>query len=296
MLDRVLYVTNYLLGRDIAGRSLTVFPDDTFIVSYPRSGNTWTRFLAGNLLRPNESISFENIERLIPEIYLDSKKFLNSLPRPRILKSHEYLDLRYKRVVYIVRDPRDVIVSGYHFWLKQGKINESVTINDFALSLLRREFWDDLGTWRENVGGWLAARLGTEGFLLLKYEDMLWQPEVEIAKLAEFLSLKRDAGQIARAVERSKFNEMQRLEKIQSDKWFLTKNTRKDISFIRKAVAGGWKQVLSPESLQAIEREWGDLMQFLNYDLVTRQVSREQTFWSSSERKEMVNQRAAAAG
>ena len=37
---------------DIAGRDLRVFPDDAFIASYPRSGNTWTRFLMANLIHP----------------------------------------------------------------------------------------------------------------------------------------------------------------------------------------------------------------------------------------------------
>ena len=36
-----------LTGRQIAGRGLTIFPDDIFLVSYPRSGNTWARFLLG---------------------------------------------------------------------------------------------------------------------------------------------------------------------------------------------------------------------------------------------------------
>lgn len=38
-------VLKYALGTDIAGRNLAVYPDDTFIVSYPRWRDTWTRFL-----------------------------------------------------------------------------------------------------------------------------------------------------------------------------------------------------------------------------------------------------------
>ncbi|PYV72848.1 MAG: hypothetical protein DMG96_24820 [Acidobacteria bacterium] len=32
-----------ITGSQEAGRNLTVFDDDVFLVSYPRSGNTWTR-------------------------------------------------------------------------------------------------------------------------------------------------------------------------------------------------------------------------------------------------------------
>ncbi|MGA2347505.1 MAG: hypothetical protein ABSF93_15935, partial [Candidatus Sulfotelmatobacter sp.] len=45
-----------LTGRQIAGRGVTVFPDDIFLVSYPRSGNTWTRFLLGNLIDQNNPV------------------------------------------------------------------------------------------------------------------------------------------------------------------------------------------------------------------------------------------------
>ena len=67
MIYGIKQVLKYILRRDIAGRSLAVYPDDTFIVSYPRSGNTWTRFLIANLLHPEEPATFANIERLVPD-------------------------------------------------------------------------------------------------------------------------------------------------------------------------------------------------------------------------------------
>jgi hypothetical protein len=46
-----------LTGKQMAGRNLTVFPDDVFLTSYPRSGNTWTRFLIGNLIYQDEPVT-----------------------------------------------------------------------------------------------------------------------------------------------------------------------------------------------------------------------------------------------
>src|SRR5437764_14210828 len=88
------------LQRKEAGRQLTVLPDDVYLVSYPRSGNTWTRFLIANLLDHENPPSFADIEARIPAINLWPDKFLLRLPRPRILKSHEYFDPRYPRVIY----------------------------------------------------------------------------------------------------------------------------------------------------------------------------------------------------
>src|SRR5215813_414014 len=94
--DRLRAVFVYLLGNDIPGRKIYVEPADTFIVSYPRSGNTWTRFLIANLLHPDKSISFANIETLIPDIRAVPRKRLRTVPRPGVIKSHEYFDLRYQ--------------------------------------------------------------------------------------------------------------------------------------------------------------------------------------------------------
>ena len=100
-----------ILGTDIAERNFAVFPDDTFLVSYPRSGNTWTRFLIANLVYPSANVSFTNIETLIPDTSSQSSRALRRTLRPRLIKTHEYFDHRCRKIICIVRDPRDVVLS-----------------------------------------------------------------------------------------------------------------------------------------------------------------------------------------
>jgi len=69
-----------LTGRQLAGRGVTVYPDDVFLVSYPRSGNTWARFLLGSLIGGSEPVTFSNIESRIPEIYFNRDRVLRQLP------------------------------------------------------------------------------------------------------------------------------------------------------------------------------------------------------------------------
>ncbi len=95
-------VTDVAFDKKSAGRDVEVLPGDVFIVSYPKSGNTWTRFLLGNLIYQDEPITFANVEDRLPSLYLYSNRKLRKLPR--ILKSHDCFDPRYKTVIYIVRE------------------------------------------------------------------------------------------------------------------------------------------------------------------------------------------------
>ena len=53
MIYGLKYVAKRLLGKDVAGRNFAIYPDDTFLVSYPRSGNTWTRRVVTGGMGPN---------------------------------------------------------------------------------------------------------------------------------------------------------------------------------------------------------------------------------------------------
>jgi Sulfotransferase domain len=259
-------------GRKPAGRSLTTFPDDIFIVSYPRSGNTWTRFLIGNLVHPEVPITFSNLEERVPEIYLFPDRTLRRLPRPRILKSHECFDPRYKKIIYIVRHPRDVAVSYYHYAIKREWIEESCPIANFVARFIMGEFdvrakW--AAAWDDHVLSWTSLRQGKPGFLLLRYEDMLLNTQNALSMVADLLDLDSTQDRITNAIEVSSADHMRTLESKEGSQWLLTKETRQDRPFVRSAKSGDWRTALPAESVVQIEAAWGPIMQTLGYVLST---------------------------
>jgi hypothetical protein len=255
--------------RQPAARGLTVYTDDTFLVSFPRSGNTWTRFLVCNLINPDDPVNFAQLESRIPEIYDVTDRNLRAFPRPRIIKSHECFDPRYKKIVYIVRDPRDVLISYYEFQLKRRVISDEVSLEDFVPRFMESEIEPKTGSWRDHVVSWTATRGGQKNFLLLRYEDMIADTQKESTKIASFLGLDSNPERIARAVVLSSADRMRKLEKEQSRQWKETKKTRQDKPFVRKAASGGWKTILSEKSVAQIESAWGDVMRSAGYKLVT---------------------------
>jgi hypothetical protein len=272
ILELVRHAGRVVLGKQRADRNLTVFEDDIFLVSYPRSGNTWTRFLLGNLLRPEDPVTFANVESRIPELYLFPNRVLTRLPRPRVLKSHEYFDPRYRKVIYIVRDPRDVAVSMYYYSIKRQNLPDGYPVGQFVPRFLAGEFLSDFGTWADHVLSWVGTRRGHSGFLMLRYEDMLEDAERELAKVAGMFGLRTDSQALRRVVELSSADRMRQLEKEQSKDWKLTKNTLQDKPFVRAAAAGNWQSTLPTESVAQIESVWGTIMQSLGYRLEASQT------------------------
>ncbi len=296
-LRKIFYVFNYLRDKDVAGRGFEVFPDDIFLVSYPKSGNTWTRFLLGNLMNPDYRITFSNVEQKVPDIYGASKATLKKTPRPRLIKSHECFDPRYRRVVYIVRDPRDVALSAYHYDRKCKNITDEFPIETYIttrfmktdeyfgtwgehagswlvnsqnvrhIGRLKNGFLGTPGSWGENVMSWLGARGHDREFLLVRYEDLLADTHREMTRISEFLGLPVSRENVSRAIDLSSAENMRKLEIAQTDEWVTTKPSRKDILFVRAAKSGQWKDALPAASIKEIESAWGPVMQLLGYPL-----------------------------
>ena len=270
MIRKLVDGMKFVLGLNAPGRNLTVYDDDVFISSYPKSGNTWTRFLVANLVYPEKHPDFSNINELIPDPEALSKRHLKRMSRPRLIKSHQYFDPRYPRVIYVVRDPRDVALSQYHFHRKRRLIKDDYPIGEFVTRFVAGKT-SPYGSWGENVASWLAAKYGRPGFLLLRYEDMVASTPTELTKVAAFLGISTDPSRIAHAVTQSSANKMRELERTQAGLWSSTKATRQDVPFVRSASPGGWKSSLPEASVIELERAWGPLMKWLGYELGSSQ-------------------------
>ena len=267
--QRLAAYARVVTKRQPAARDLTVYPDDTFLVSFPRSGNTWTRFLVCNLINPDDPVNFAELESRIPEIYYVPDRILRGFQRPRVIKSHECFDPRYKKIIYIVRDPRDVLISYYEFQLKRRVISDDCSLEEFLPHFMDSEIEPKTGSWRDHVVSWIATRGGQKSFLLLRYEDMLADTQKESTKIASFLGLDANPERIARAVALSSADRMRKLEKEQSAQWTATRKTRQDKPFVRKAAAGGWKSTLPEGCVAQIESAWGDVMRSVGYEPAT---------------------------
>lgn len=260
-------VSDVLFRHTLLEREITIFDDDVFLTSYPRSGNTWIRFMIGNLMCPNQTVTFLNVERVVPDMYKTADWVLRRRARPRVLKSHESFDARYRHVIYIVRDPRDVAISNYYHEMKLRSIPEGCPIEEFVPLWMSGNFWRRIGSWADHVNSWLATRQGCEGFAIVRYEDLQSNTQGELTRVAEFLGMTPDPALVQRAIKLSSASNMRKMEETQGKTWVATFHTRSDKPFVRTASSGGWRALLPEKTLIYMEAQWGALIKRLGYAL-----------------------------
>jgi hypothetical protein len=230
-----------------------IYPDDRFLVSYPRSGNTWLRYLVANLLAPDADWNETNLQGIVPDMY-DRTFPQTDYPRPRYIKSHEPFMEEYPRVLMLYRDGRDVAAS-YHDFLRKVRGRE------FSFD----EFLDELcegklayGSWHEHIQSWMD-REHRVPFLAIGYEDMCADTPAVLSRMASFLDMNVDAVTIQRAVQKCTFG------------WYQD-NVRQFNPHAKAGWRGGvrggpgkWREVFSESQLDRFWSVAGPTMERLGY-------------------------------
>lgn len=260
------------VGRSAAGRDALEWwihrQTQIYVLSYPKCGRTWLRLMIGKALDEHYQLGAANpmelgrMHALHPAI-------------PRIRVTHEAAHksdeiaaskdrFRGKTVVFLVRDPRDVLVSMY-FEASKRSGSYTGTIGDFA---------------RERVGGvdaildyynvWAAAKAVPRRFHLVRYEDLHRSPAIVLAGVLEAMRLPVSPAAIDAAVGFSRFDNMRALETqnaFRSDRLKPGKSGDAESFKTRKGKVGGYRDYLTGADLDWVERRIADRLadDYANY-------------------------------
>lgn len=231
-----------------------IYDDDIFIASFPKSGNTWMRFILSHLLTNcEEQLNFTNFDKYIPEINVH-RKLVKKLNRPRLLKTHSMYYGEIKKAIYIIRDPRDVYVSYYHHLKK--RLPGSWNLHKFIDKYINKK-----NSWGNHYESWNKL----QNKIIVKYEDLHRNPNKEISKVVDFLNINKNVFLIKQAIEYSSFERLSKIEVVHGRKFLSEKDKSKASKFMRKGQIGSWKAELDDEDIQKIEKLFRKQMIELEY-------------------------------
>jgi hypothetical protein len=255
---------NVLLDNPVSGalvRQYRHLRTDCYVVSYPKAGRTWLRVLLGKLFALHcelaESDIFDPAQVVkmtkgrVPLVCFDHDGIADPLVAGRT-HAHSYERYCKKKVVLLVRDPRDVLVSYYYHRTK--RLNETFEMGDF----LRDKNWG-IDRMIPFMNDWYAHRDVPAEFLLLRYEDMHADIEAELERLLSFLGMGDVAQSVMReAADYASFDSMRSLstKSLQGVSILRPKNPDDPESFkVRKGAVGGYCDDLSQSDIEFLGSE-----------------------------------------
>jgi hypothetical protein len=238
-------------------RGLTA--NDVFLASYPKSGNTWLKFLLCQLATKAE-VDFQTAEELLPGIghQQHSKGILPS--SGRLIKTHEPYRSEYRKAILLVRDGRDVLVSYYYHNVRVGRLTGE--FGD-SLPILLEGKTDFYGSWHDYVHSWLDSKVYQNGDVcLVRYEDCLSTPNEVLERICGYLGITATSAEIQAAIDANTADKMRAKEAAGDDS--IVKH-KKPVFFVRKASKGNWRDYFSPEQHDLFMQKAGSAMKRLGY-------------------------------
>ncbi|KAJ1689752.1 hypothetical protein LUZ63_013907 [Rhynchospora breviuscula] len=221
-------------------------PTDIFLASFPKSGTTWLKAMIFSQCAPFMEVEFATGRMMnthLPYFLLPDSITESSC-----------------RIVYVWRDPKDVLVSMWYFVQKiLGGPDKIVTFYQFY------EFFcqgvDTFGPiWNHILEYWEESRRRPEKILFLKYENILQEPVKYAKQLAHFIGCpflemeenQRVVEQIAELCSIKKLKDFN----VNKDGDRVTSSMDVHISkgyFFRKCEAGDWKNHMTQEMVERLD-------------------------------------------
>lgn len=270
-----------------------------WLASYPKSGNTWIRLFLNTLLYTNNELNINNIKieqfpnkkhyknilnnfsdlEGVIKNSLNAQYSINLDNNIKFFKTHSsYWKSKIGNftnndntlgVIYIVRDPRNVITSLKKHFGKKSYEDALAFMQDQRKFLGSKYFKNEndvptlISSWSNNYKSWKKFK---KNYFLIKYENLLTDSKKEFINLINFIKnisdLKFDKKQIEKVIYDCNF---ENLKKLENQKGFVEASKDSDQNFFSLGSDNNWKKILSADLCRKIENSFKDEMKELDY-------------------------------
>jgi hypothetical protein len=271
-----------------------------WLASYPKSGNTWTRSFLHNLIKvtSGESDSEDiNVLNRFSSGLASKQIYANILGfeptnenRSEIaavrhevqrraaakfsglicIKTHQALvvDRGFTTInfevtagaIYIIRNPLDVVISySHHLGRSIDDVIGMMGMQNAEMEVTETQVYEVYGSWSQHVLSW--TRKPHQAIYVMRYEDMLAEPEKAFGALARHLLFAATPAQLADAIDRSSFDKL----RAQEEKQGFRERSKLAERFFREGRAGQWKEILTPKQIDRLVKDHGEQMARFGY-------------------------------
>ena len=275
-----------------------------WLASYPKSGNTFVRSLLSSYIYSKDgNFNFEllknikqfpdnslfkqlgidtNDEEEMFKNYTNAQKIFNKKDSIRFLKTHSCFFNNKKfqftdrhntlGVIYIVRDPRNIVTSyAHHFQVTPEQAFENLLTQQYLGKSSDKHCITYLGPWKQHFDSWKVFRRFNK-YLLVKYEDLINDTEKTFLNILKFIA---HLGQVRFSYDKKKFENtlkttgFERMQKLEAEESFVeakeNTQTGEKIKFFNLGIKNDWNKMLDNKIKQNLEKELEEEMKELKY-------------------------------
>jgi hypothetical protein len=243
---------------------------DVFVVTYVKSGTNWMMQVAHQLLFHGGG-DYDHIHSVVPwpDTALmvpmanyaipieDPRVWMASPEGKRVIKTHfRWEDVPYSptaKYLIVIRDPKDVFVSSYHFFVKDGPFSfTNLSVSEWLELFLSDQFVMG-GSWGVTTAGYWAQR-DKPNVMVCSFKEMRRDLEGSVRQVAAFLGVDDSPAVIRRVVELSSFEYMKGIDhKFDTGKFL---QIGKPAAMMRQGGEGGSSALLTPEQRRRIDEHF----------------------------------------
>ncbi len=279
-----------------------------WLASYPKSGNTWVRSFLSSLMYKKDGTAdlnsmpisqyplrvhfkglvneFDNIN-LLSKKWISSQDFLNLDNKIKFYKTHHVMCnfgknsfTNYQNtfgVIYIVRDPRNVITSILNYYSKKNYEEAKEFLFDegkiIGVDLSKKNEYENdnniitlISSWKNHYNSWKNFK---KNFLLIKYENLINDERNEFLKirnyLEEKLNLKFSDNKFDTAINSNSFSKLKKIEETEGFSENVKIKTKPEVNFFNLGPKNDYKNLLDEKISKEIENIFHSEMKELGY-------------------------------
>ncbi|XP_047437080.1 sulfotransferase family 5A, member 1 [Mugil cephalus] len=259
---------------------------DILIASYPKSGTTWMQEIVTLITSRGDPHLCQTVPNWTRAPWLEQHYFATLLEAssttPRVITTHlphhllvPVLQGSKAKVIYVSRNPKDVVVSFYHFHKMANFLPEPGPFPGFLNRFLEGTL--HFGSWFEHVKGWTSHTAAINNLLHITYEEMSLDLRGTVKRVSSFLQCPLVEDEVNNCAEHCSFGSM-RDNKMSN--YTLIPEGIMDHSkgaFMRKGVIGDWRNMFTEEQNQYFDSVFASKMQGCALEFVWAKSNGEET-------------------